>query len=62
MNKLISLKINKLVKNNFMAKIIGINLANVASWSTEKPFCNVFDFSRKWVTQRNGAWALNSCL
>lgn len=34
---------------------LGINLSGAADWNTEMPFTNLFYFSRRWISQREGA-------
>ncbi|MEZ4288413.1 MAG: hypothetical protein R3A47_09775 [Polyangiales bacterium] len=36
---------------------VGLNLAQVADWSTEHPFVDVFKTSRDWVSAHDGVWS-----
>ena len=42
---------------------LGINLSGPSDWNTELPLCDVFRFSRTWISQRHGsAWGKGPAL
>ncbi len=44
-----------LAQDNAGNDVLGINLSEIADWSTEYPFVDLFKMARPWISQREGA-------